>query len=147
MALVEPLLGQIAGFSPTVAVHGTIETVYRVHINPPAAEWQPHGSFAVIKITGSGSAETDSILPSVTFDVEQDLVLSFDAGAESRWLSPGSRTVSSHATGIASGAISRPVSPSRAVPAGQSGGTTSRDRRHRQRLSHHSRRPGRPGQR
>jgi hypothetical protein len=115
MSLVGPFLEQIGRFTATVPVTassflGSISTVYRVHMNAPNATWQPHGSFAVIKISASGSAETDSLVfPNATFDVEQDLVVNFDAGAERLWLSPGSRTVSAHVSGVGSGEVSAGV--------------------------------------
>jgi hypothetical protein len=80
-----------------VTVHGLFgfSTVYRVYANNDfTATWEDHGQFATIKITGSGGATTDSILPNVTFSVVQYLIVNFDAGTESVTLSVGSRTVS-----------------------------------------------------
>jgi hypothetical protein len=116
LSMADPALNAIAGYRPTVQVRvgmdwpsADIDTVYRVNISPPTIEWQAHTSFAVIKIKLSGSAETDSILPNATFDVEQDIVVNFDAGSETLWLSPGSRTVKTHSSGLGSGEVANAV--------------------------------------
>jgi hypothetical protein len=93
-----------------VTVHGLFgfSTVYRVYANNDfTAAWEDHGQYATIKITGSGGATTDSILPNVTFSVVQYLVVSFDAGTESVTLSVGSRTVSAsqHVAGQVSNVV------------------------------------------
>jgi len=116
LGLAQPALDAIAGFRPTVHVHVStpwpapdIDTVYRVHVDPPTVAWEAHGSFALIRIHAHGGAHTDSVLPDATFDVDQDVVLSFDAGAERLWLSPGSRTVTTHSSGLGSGTVADAV--------------------------------------
>ncbi len=112
MALAEPALAPIRDFHPTIKVHvGTpwpapdIDTVYRVWTNPPVVEWHPYGGFAVIKIKVSGGANTDSILPNATFDIDQDITVNFDSGSERLWLGVGSRKVNAHVGGPFGGIV------------------------------------------
>ena len=107
MSLAGPALASIGSFTRTIPIHiGTpwplpdVDTVYRVRVNPPSAEWQAHGSFAVIRIKCSGSATTDSILADATFDVQQDITLNFGAGSEALWLAAGSSSVKVHSSGL-----------------------------------------------
>jgi hypothetical protein len=121
LSLAQPTLDAIAGFNPTIGLHVhvntpwpapdiDVSTVYRVHVNAPTIVWQAYGSFAVLTIKTNGSANTDSILPNATFDISQDIQITFDAGSETLSLSPGSRSVTAHASGIGSGAIADAVS-------------------------------------
>ncbi len=116
LALAAPTVAAIQGFNPTVHVHVStpwpapdIDTVYRVGISPPTVDWLAQGSYAVIKIKASGSAKTDSILPNADFDVEQDIILNFDAGSELLRLSAGSRRVTTHSSGLGSGEVADAV--------------------------------------
>jgi hypothetical protein len=121
MGLAEPALAGIRSYNPTIGIHVHVDTprpfpdvdistVYRVSVDPPTVEWQPHGNFAVIKIKFSGSAKTDSVLPNATFDVDQDIVLNFDAGGEVLWLSRGSGNVRAHSDGVGSNIVADNVS-------------------------------------
>ena len=97
MSVAQKAVQPFASFALTVAVHidtpwpaPDIDTVYHVGVHPPAVEWIPHGTFAVFKIRIKGWANTNSVLPNATFDIEQDIVLNFGG---SLWLSPGSLKV------------------------------------------------------
>lgn len=79
-----------------------VSTVYRVQLNPPTVQWLPFSSFAIIKFKFSGSANTDSIAPNARFDVDQDIVLGFNPGTERLSLSPGTLSVTPHASGLGS---------------------------------------------
>jgi len=77
MSVVNQALGPIRSFNKTIPIHidtgdfnpiPNINTVYRVTVGEPTAEWQPHDTFAIIKIKVSGSARTDSVLADATFD-------------------------------------------------------------------------------
>jgi hypothetical protein len=114
LALAEPLVVALRGLHQTIKIHVStpswspipdIDTVYRVTVDPPSIVWEPHGSFAVIKVKLGGSATTDSVLPNGTVSVEQDIALNFDAGSESLWLSAGTRKVSAHVGGPFGGFI------------------------------------------
>jgi hypothetical protein len=73
---------------------GSFDTVYRVYANNDfAASWQASGPSTSIRLTGSGGATTESVLPNVTFDVEQFLDLGFDSSTETLTLTVGKRFV------------------------------------------------------
>jgi hypothetical protein len=116
MTLAEPILSEIRGFNTTVSLGVHIDTgpllpdidvstVYRVQADSPTVEWHPYGSFAVIKVKTHGSAKTDSILPNASFDIDQDILINFDAAGERLWLSAGSGNVSVQVSGLGSGII------------------------------------------
>ena len=116
----EPALAAISGAHPTIQVHidttsplPDIDTVYRVYTNTPSLEWQPSGAFAILKVKFSGGANTDSILPNLTFEVEQDMVLNFDGGAGRLTLTAGATAVFPHVGGpfggIAEGKVKQPI--------------------------------------
>ncbi len=134
LRMAEPALAAIRRTNPHIPIHiatgkynpvPDFDTVYRVSTTNPTVEWHPFssivvpflnvavGSFAVLKVKFSGSATTDSILPNLTFDVEQDIVLSFDSGAERLILSAGTTTVSPHVGGpfgpAAESAVRQPI--------------------------------------
>ncbi|MBA4097189.1 MAG: hypothetical protein C0484_10540 [Rhodospirillum sp.] len=113
MSVAQKAVQPFASFALTVPVHiatpwpaPDIDTVYHVGVHPPAVEWIPNGSYAVFKIRIKGWANTNSVLPNATFDVEQDIVLNFGG---SLWLSPGSLKVTVHASGIYSGTMANIV--------------------------------------
>jgi hypothetical protein len=120
LSLAEPALAALRAPIPSKEIHVhvgmrgwipdvDITTVYRVQINPPTVDWQPYGSFAIIKIKLSGTASTDSILPNATFEVDQDVMLKFDAADEMLSLVPGSRTVTAKASGVGGGTVANVV--------------------------------------
>ena len=109
------VLSAIRRLATTVAVHIStgkynplpdIDTVYHVSTSNPSVEWHPFGSYAVIKVKFSGSATTRSVLPNASFDVEQDIVVNFDGGAERLFLTVGYRKVSASVGGPFGGAAS-----------------------------------------
>jgi hypothetical protein len=105
MSLVRSAIDSIAGFKATYPVdEAGISTVYRVAIDPPAVEWQPNGASAVVTLKIHGTATTDSILPNVTVDITQQITINFVP--EQMWLSPGSRSVTVKASGLASWIVS-----------------------------------------
>lgn len=108
LSVAQPALDAIAGYRPSIPVNAAgISTVYRVAVNPPTVQWQPSGSFAVISVRTSGTAQTDSILPNATFEVHQEITVNF--APEQLWLAPGSRTVRARASGLGSGAVAERV--------------------------------------
>ena len=118
LALAEPALSAIGNYTTTVKVHidtgkynpiPDIDTVYRVSVSPPVVEWHPFGHYAVITVRASGSARTNSVLADATFDVAEDIVISFDGGAERLSLSAGSPYVSVHASGLGNGTVAGAV--------------------------------------
>ena len=118
LALAQPMLDAVAAFKLTVGVHvGTpigpdIDTVYHVNVGAPSIQWVagvPFVNAALFHVKVSGSATTRSILPNANFDIEQDVHLNFDAGAERLWLSPGARKVTTHSSGLGSGSVANAV--------------------------------------
>jgi hypothetical protein len=114
MSLVGSGLSAIAGFTATVPVHVAtpwplpdIDTVYHVQVAQPTVEWEGHGSFAVITARVAGSAHTSSVLPDATCEVDQGVTLNFAEGAF--WVAPGSRRVTTHASGLGSSEVANGV--------------------------------------
>ncbi len=108
LRLAEPALAAIRGANPTIGIHIStgqynpvpdFDTVYRVYTNNPALEWHPLGASGKLKVKFSGGANTDSILPNMTFEVEQDMVLNFDGGSERLTLAAGATKVDAHVGG------------------------------------------------
>lgn len=92
MALMAPALNALRTFTTTVPVPENDPdpfTVYHVGVHPPSVKWIPYGSHAVFEIKVSGWANTNSILANATFDVTQNITLSFDDGLTLSPWSPG----------------------------------------------------------
>src|SRR6266542_4100197 len=116
MSFVTNALDPLQKFNQTVKVHVStprpapdIDTVYRCRVDSPKVEWQPQGTYAVFNIKLSGSATTDSKLPDANIDVEQNIHLNFDPSV-GLWLSPGSRSVKVHSSGIGANEVAKAVS-------------------------------------
>jgi hypothetical protein len=114
MSVVNQALGPIRSFNQTVPIHidtgdfnpmPNFDTVYHVVVAEPAVEWQPHDTFAIIRIKVSGSARTNSVLTDVTFDITQEIVLSFDADVSRIVAAPGAHDVKVHTSGLFSGTV------------------------------------------
>ena len=118
LSIVQAKLAPFAAFTQTVAVHvdtpplvPDIDTVYHASVTPPVVTWEPQSSYAVFTVKVHGSAVTRSVLPNVVFDVDQKVILNFDAGTGRFWLAPGTLSVTVHASGFGSGAIIDAVQP------------------------------------
>lgn len=119
MAQLRANLAPLGAISATVKVHvGTpwpapdIDTVYRVSVDPPVATWLPAGATAIVRVELKGRAKTDSVLPDADFDIRQDVVVGFDAGAGRLVLWRGSSSVKVHSSGLGSGEVAGAVSSS-----------------------------------
>ena len=116
MSLINAALAPMNAFSKTIPIHiatpwpaPDINTVYRAGVDPATVQWLPHGTFVVIKIKASGWARTNSVLADASFDVEQDVTLSFDASVERFVLAHGTPKVTVHASGIAHATVRQVV--------------------------------------
>ena len=92
MSLAAPALNALRTFTATVPVPPPPKdqfTVYHVGVHPPSVKWIPYGSHAVLEIKVSGWANTNSVLANATFDVTQNITLSFDDGLKLSPWSPG----------------------------------------------------------
>jgi hypothetical protein len=98
MAMVQPALDEIQASTSTTPVTAStawgyieITTVYHSWINQNSvtASWVPYGSSAVITISASGHAHTESVLPDFDFDVSLPIHVEFDPGGENLWLWAG----------------------------------------------------------
>lgn len=108
MSLVAPIADAIGKLSMTVPVNESgFSTVYHVGVHPPSVQWQPFGSHAVLKISVSGWANTNSVLANATFSIEQNITLGFAAGALS--VTPWSPGVKVTANGFLSPVVAQIV--------------------------------------
>jgi hypothetical protein len=112
MSVITPALDPIKNFNTTVPVTipmpwfiPNITTVYRVTVNPPSVAWQPAGASATLQVAISGDAKTDSVLADATFQIVQDVVLSFDPGSGSLTITPGRATVTVSTSGLGSDTV------------------------------------------
>lgn len=79
MALIEPTLDAIRATTQNHKVTvGCIDATYELSVDSVATTWQPHDSFAVVIVHVEGAGHTDSVLPDVSFNLDQRLHLSFD---------------------------------------------------------------------
>jgi hypothetical protein len=115
MSLAQDMLKPFASYQQTLKVHvdtgpflPDIDTVYHVSMNVPTATWTPQGSFALIAVKIAGAATTNSVLPNVTFEIDQNVVLSFDGSGYA--LSPGSWSSKVNVKGLYSGTVANSVS-------------------------------------
>jgi hypothetical protein len=107
LSLVDHELATIKNFSKSVPVdeYG-ISTVYQVGVHPPSVQWLAQGSNAVFKVNINGWANTNSVLANATFSIEQDVILYFSGKL---LLSPGSLSVTAHASGLGHGKVASKV--------------------------------------
>jgi len=108
--LAQPMLDKVAQFNMIVPVHKDLplkdfDTVYRVRVDPPSIAWEPNGWYGVIKVKVHGTAKTDSIAADATFDVDQNIILQFDAGRGTIVASAASPLVKTHADGLYAGTV------------------------------------------
>jgi hypothetical protein len=87
------------------------DTVYHVGVTKPVVTWQPNGSSANFDIKVHGSATTNSVLPNVVFDVDQNVTMNFDSGSGQLWLAPGSLKVTVHVSGLGHAEIANAIAP------------------------------------
>jgi hypothetical protein len=109
MRVAQDAVNPIGSFGLTINIHVStpwpapdIDVTYHVGVNPPSITWQPMGNYALIKVRVSGWANTNSILSNATFDIDQDVILSFTDGFA---LSPGSGTIRVHTSGLYNGTV------------------------------------------
>ena len=112
LSLATPLLEVVKNFNQTFPVHVDLplkdfDTVYRVTVDPPTIEWEPHDWYGVVKVKLHGSAKTDSIAPNSTFDVEQNVILQFDTGKGAIVASAAAPVVKAHAVGLYAGTVAQ----------------------------------------
>ena len=117
MSLLNPTLRAVRSYDgQSVPVHIStdwpqpdIDTVYRISVDPPQIQWQPHGWYGVFNVKIHGSAKTDSVAADATFDVEQNVTLGFDSGAGTLSLTAGNLKVTANADGLYSGTVADAV--------------------------------------
>jgi hypothetical protein len=104
-ALAEPAIAPLRLYQARVPIHiplpspfPHIRDTYQVTVDPPDVQWYGFGSFGLLKVKVSGHA-TALVAPNATFDVEQDITVTFDGGAEKLSLAVGSRHVTVDAKG------------------------------------------------
>ena len=112
LSLAAPLLDQVKKFNQTFPVHVTLpikdfDTVYRVTVEAPTIEWEPHDWYGIVKVKVRGAAKTDSVAANSTFDVEQNVILQFDAGRGAIVASAAAPGVKAHAAGLYAGTVAQ----------------------------------------
>ena len=110
LSLAQPLLDQVSTFKETFPVHVDLplkdfDTVYRVSLEPPTIEWEPHDWYGILKVKVRGSATTNSVAANATFDVEQNVILQFDAGGGAIVATAASPGVKANASGLYNGTV------------------------------------------
>lgn len=103
LRLAGPVSATVASYRPSYKVKievdyflgtETIEGTYHTVIDPPSVQWLAFGSHGVIRLRTTASAKVPSkLLPDFTFQISQDIVVSFDAGSQSLNLGEGARSV------------------------------------------------------
>lgn len=115
MSILQEMLEPFANFNRSVPVHvdtgpflPDIDTVYRVRMSVPSATWSPQGDHALLAVRINGTATTDSVLPNVSFEIDQTLVLGF--AGNGFILSPGTWSSRVNVSGAFSGIVANKVS-------------------------------------